>query len=82
MVTIIEISEPENIIARKHQQRFLNNWRRGVVKMLGGGLVGCQSTGCANNTRLVYDSQGTIHCDAPKYRGGQEMHYLLGEKHN
>lgn len=72
------------------QNELINMYgKNGILQpvMIGGsnsppkGVVGCQNTQCPNNVRLAYDAEGTIHCDAPKWRGGQEMHYLLGAQY-
>ena len=86
MVTIIEVSKPHDKKAHLAQKNFMKKFlsqlrKQSKMRMVGGGPVGCQSTHCPHNTRLVYGAEGTINCDAPKWRGGQEMHYLLGAKY-
>ena len=44
-------------------------------KSLKGGA--CQSTGCLNNQRLYYSTQGKVQCNNAANRGGQVFKYLL-----
>ena len=42
----------------------------------------CQSSGCVNNQRLFYSTEGKLQCNNAANKGGQVMNYLLPSKQN